>query len=33
MFQLSSGESCGVCHATVAFPMADCERCHVKPVR
>jgi c(7)-type cytochrome triheme protein len=24
---------CGVCHSTVAFPVADCERCHVKPVR
>jgi len=33
MFQLSSGEYCGVCHTTVAFPMAECERCHVQPVR
>jgi len=22
------GEFCGVCHTTVAFPMADCKRCH-----
>lgn len=33
MFQISSGEYCGVCHTTVAFPLADCERCHVTPVR
>jgi c(7)-type cytochrome triheme protein len=23
-----SGEFCGVCHLTVAFPMHDCKRCH-----
>jgi c(7)-type cytochrome triheme protein len=33
MIQISGGESCGVCHTKVAFPIADCERCHVKPVR
>jgi c(7)-type cytochrome triheme protein len=33
MFAISSGESCGVCHIRVAFPLADCERCHVKAVR
>ena len=33
MFQISSGEYCGVCHGPVAFPVADCERCHVQPVR
>jgi c(7)-type cytochrome triheme protein len=33
MIAISSGESCGVCHTKVAFPIADCERCHVKPVR
>ncbi len=33
MFQISSGEYCGVCHGRVAFPIGDCERCHVKPVR
>jgi c(7)-type cytochrome triheme protein len=33
MFQITSGEYCGVCHDKVAFPLADCERCHLKPVR
>ncbi len=33
MLQITNGESCGVCHVKVAFPLADCERCHVKPVR
>lgn len=33
MFQISSGEYCGVCHGRVAFPLAHCQRCHVKPVR
>jgi len=33
MIEISSGESCGVCHTKVAFPLAECERCHVKPVR
>ncbi len=33
MIAISSGESCGVCHTKVAFPIAECERCHVKPVR
>jgi c(7)-type cytochrome triheme protein len=33
MIQISSGESCGVCHTKVAFPLGECERCHVKPVR
>lgn len=33
MFQIASGESCGVCHDRVAFPLADCERCHLAPVR
>jgi c(7)-type cytochrome triheme protein len=33
MIGISAGESCGVCHTKVAFPIADCERCHVKPVR
>lgn len=23
-----NGEFCGVCHTQVAFPMADCKRCH-----
>ena len=33
MFQVAAGESCGVCHGKVAFPLAYCDRCHVKPVR
>ena len=33
MFQIVAGESCGVCHGKVAFALAYCERCHVKPVR
>jgi c(7)-type cytochrome triheme protein len=33
MIEISSGESCGVCHTKVAFPISECERCHVKPVR
>ena len=33
MIAISSGESCGVCHTKVAFPLGECERCHVKPVR
>jgi c(7)-type cytochrome triheme protein len=33
MIAISSGESCGVCHIKVAFPLGDCERCHAKSVR
>jgi c(7)-type cytochrome triheme protein len=33
MLEIFSGRSCGTCHVGVAFPLADCERCHVKPVR
>ena len=33
MMEISAGGYCGVCHQKVAFPIADCERCHVKPVR
>ncbi len=33
MLQITNGESCGVCHQKVAFPLADCEKCHVTPVR
>jgi c(7)-type cytochrome triheme protein len=33
MLQISEGEYCGACHDKVAFPLADCERCHLKPVR
>jgi len=28
MFAISEGEYCGVCHDRVAFPLADCARCH-----
>lgn len=33
MATFSQGERCGVCHNKVAFPLADCRRCHntVKP--
>jgi c(7)-type cytochrome triheme protein len=33
MMQIGSGEYCGACHGPVAFGLADCERCHVRPVR
>lgn len=28
MDKILRGESCGVCHGSVAFPVNDCERCH-----
>jgi c(7)-type cytochrome triheme protein len=28
MAAIEKGESCGLCHRTVAFPAATCERCH-----
>jgi c(7)-type cytochrome triheme protein len=33
MIEISSGQSCGVCHTKVAFQIAECQRCHVTPVR
>ena len=30
MIDLFQGRYCGVCHDTVAFPQADCKRCHTK---
>ena len=30
MAAISLGQSCGVCHGTVAFPVAECRRCHAK---
>jgi c(7)-type cytochrome triheme protein len=27
------GKFCGVCHTRVAFPLADCQRCHSRPVQ
>ena len=32
MQDIFDGRSCGACHVTVAFPLTDCQRCHVKPV-
>jgi c(7)-type cytochrome triheme protein len=31
MQDIFDGKSCGACHVTVAFPLQDCQRCHVKP--
>jgi c(7)-type cytochrome triheme protein len=33
MVEITEGKSCGVCHTKVAFPLADCQRCHSKPVQ
>jgi len=33
MLGINAGEACGACHVKVAFPLAECERCHVKPVQ
>jgi len=33
MLAITGGESCGACHDKVAFPLVDCEKCHVKPVQ
>ena len=30
MDKILRGESCGVCHGSVAFPVNDCERCHTQ---
>ena len=30
MASIILGESCGVCHGKVAFPVAECRRCHSK---
>lgn len=32
MPEIFEGKYCGACHATVAFPVTDCQRCHTKPV-
>ena len=32
MAEIFDGRYCGVCHGKVAFPLLDCQRCHVKPV-
>lgn len=31
MPKIAAGEYCGRCHNRVAFPLADCNRCHVRP--
>jgi c(7)-type cytochrome triheme protein len=31
MFTILQGESCGVCHGAVAFPLTECKRCHSEP--
>ncbi|HEY5649679.1 MAG TPA: c(7)-type cytochrome triheme domain-containing protein [Nitrospiria bacterium] len=31
MPKIAAGEFCGKCHNRVAFPLSDCERCHIKP--
>ena len=28
MFKILAGESCGLCHGSVAFPVTECRRCH-----
>lgn len=33
MGEIFEGKYCGVCHVSVAFPLQDCQRCHVKPVQ
>ncbi len=33
MTEIYEGKYCGVCHSSVAFPLIDCQRCHIKPVR
>lgn len=32
MQDIFAGRYCGLCHGSVAFPAADCQRCHVNPV-
>jgi c(7)-type cytochrome triheme protein len=33
MQEIEQGKFCGVCHTTVAFPLANCDRCHSTPVK
>jgi c(7)-type cytochrome triheme protein len=33
MLENFEGKFCGQCHASVAFPMIDCQRCHTKSVQ
>ncbi len=32
MNEINQGKFCGVCHGVVSFPIADCDRCHSKPL-
>lgn len=32
MFQICGERYCGVCHGLVAFPLNDCQKCHIHPV-
>lgn len=32
MIDLFQGKYCGFCHKKVAFPLSDCQRCHVGPI-
>lgn len=31
MAQIMLGQSCGVCHGAVAFPIMECRKCHSQP--
>ena len=33
MVEIYEGKYCGVCHSTVAFPLLDCQRCHLEEVQ
>ncbi len=33
MVEIFDGKYCGACHTSVAFPLADCQRCHTKPIQ
>ncbi|MBI5639381.1 MAG: hypothetical protein HZA17_03045 [Nitrospirae bacterium] len=33
MKEIAQGKFCGACHTKVAFPIADCKRCHSEPAR
>jgi len=33
MIEIFDGKYCGVCHTSVAFPVTDCQRCHLQQVQ
>jgi len=33
MVSIYEGKFCGVCHNNVAFPLLDCQRCHLQEVK